>query len=111
MALSRRPPSPGSLPVTLGIAGFLLGGLTAQLGYMAIYALSHPPGAEVPGGIGGEYAAPYGFGGALLRLILGVRGGLRLGNRQGRKEGRAAGESSTRGISAYYDPTDVKPRD
>jgi hypothetical protein len=94
MANSRRPPSPGSLPFTLGFAGFLLGGIIAQLGYMAIYALSHPPGAKVPGGIGGEYAGPWGLGGAVLGLILGVWGGLRLGNRQGQKEGPAAGESS-----------------
>jgi hypothetical protein len=99
MANSIRPPSAGFLPFTLGIAGFLMGGLAAQLGYMAIYALSHPPGVEVPG-IGGEYAAPYGLVGALLGLILGVWGGLRLGKRRGRKEGSPPGEAGTSGISS-----------
>jgi hypothetical protein len=81
MANSRRPPSPRFLLFALGIAGFVVGGLAAMFGCMAIYSLRHP-GVEVPGVVG-EYAAPYGFVGALLGLILGVWGGLRLGKRQG----------------------------
>ena len=84
-----RSPSPLFLLVVLGLAGFIVGGLTGIFGYMGIYSLIH---GNSPKALG-EYAAPFGSVGALLGLILGGWGGFRLGNALGQRGLSTHGEN------------------
>jgi hypothetical protein len=77
------------LPVlVLGLAGFLVGGLTGMFGYLGISTLIR---GDSPKALG-EYAAPYGLAAALLGLILGGWGGFRLWKRPGPRDASTRGE-------------------
>jgi hypothetical protein len=74
--------NPHFLAIVFGLAGGFVGGLVGMFGYLWIDSLIHTPSGT---GAEGEYAAPFGFAGAILGLLIAGWSGFRLGKRRGRE--------------------------